>query len=49
MTENTAPQRSRGDKLTELLADVPKADDHAGVREYVHARAGCWPPASTPA
>jgi|GEM_PF-5258642 len=48
MTENTSPlgdAASRADEVTELLASAPKADDHAGVREYLRALAhlGCAP------
>ncbi|MDY6871287.1 MAG: bifunctional DNA primase/polymerase [Actinomycetota bacterium] len=40
MTENTSPGGARADALTALLADAPKADDHGGVRGYLHALAG---------
>ena len=41
--QNTPPPGSRVEALTALLADVPKADDHDGVRDYLHALAalGC--------
>lgn len=44
MTENTCPD-SRAEALTALLGDVPKADDHDGVRGYLHGLAalGCAP------
>lgn len=37
--------RRREAQLSAVLADVPKADDHNGVREYLHALAqlGCAP------
>ncbi|WP_141245703.1 AAA family ATPase [Mycobacterium avium subsp. hominissuis] len=37
--------RRREAQLSAVLADVPKADDHDGVREYLHALAqlGCAP------
>ncbi|WP_165800793.1 bifunctional DNA primase/polymerase [Mycobacterium kansasii] len=45
MTENTSPTGNRADALTALLTDAPKADDHDGVRGYLHAaaRLGCAP------
>lgn len=45
MTENTSPSGDRADALTALLADAPKADDHDGVRSYLHGLAalGCAP------
>ncbi|MEZ0341765.1 bifunctional DNA primase/polymerase [Mycobacterium sp. pV006] len=43
--KNTAHSGSREAQLSAVLADVPKADDHDGVREYLHALAalGCAP------
>lgn len=37
MTENTSDVGSRTAALSTLLAEVPKADDHDCVRDYLHA------------
>ncbi len=37
---NTMQSSNRAAELTALLSHAPKADDHDGVREYLHALAG---------
>lgn len=43
--QNTSQAGRRIEALTALLTDVPKADDHDGVRDYLHGLAalGCAP------
>ncbi|OBB21107.1 hypothetical protein A5761_03085 [Mycolicibacterium setense] len=39
-TDNGAERASRAAELTALLGNAPKADDHGGVRDYLHVLAG---------